>query len=250
MKSAKPVAVAAILTLVVLAAVPVEAQIPDEFQNLQILPKDISKGELIAQMRHMAGALGARCHHCHVGEPGPSLEGYDFTSDEKATKKTARVMMKMVAEINGEMLPRIGKERAELVEVRCVTCHHGQARPRTLVAVLTEVLEDDGIDAAVAEYRELRERYYGRSTFDFGEWRLLNLAESLGEKDRLDDAKRFLELNIEFYPESGMTYFGLGQFHQRKGEKEQALAHYKKAAELMPEMAPRLAPRIEQLSQE
>ncbi len=248
----KALALAAVLILAVLPLVtqPLRAQIPDEFKNLKVLPEDISKGELIAQMRHMAGALGARCHYCHVGEPGASLDGYNFVSDEKATKKTARVMLQMVDEINGKLLPQIGKESSELVKVRCVTCHHGQSRPRTLVEVLTESLEQDGVDAAIAKYRELREKYYGRATFDFGEWRLLNLAEDLGGAGKLDEAKRFLELNVEFYPESGMSYVGLGQFHQRNGDNEQALVNYEKASELMPEMAPRIQGLIDQLGQE
>ncbi len=243
----KALVLAAVL---VLAALPLGAQIPDEFKNLKVLPEDISKQDLIAQMRHMAGALGARCHYCHVGEPGASLAGYDFVSDEKETKKTARVMLQMVDEINGKLLPQIGKESSELLEVRCVTCHSGQSRPLTLAQALTASLEKDGIDAAVAKYRELREQYYGRATYDFGEWGLLNLAESLGGAGKLDEAKRFLELNVEFYPESGMSHVGLGQFYQRNGAKEQALASYKKASELMPEMAPRIQGLIDQLSQE
>ena len=162
-----------ILTLTCLGASGAAAQIPDEFKNLQVLPKDIAQRDLINQMRGFATGLGVRCHHCHVGEPGPSLEGYDFASDEKPAKKTARVMLQMVAEINGKLLPQIGKEKAELLQVSCATCHHGQARPQTLEAVLTETFEKDGLEAATAKYRELREKHYGSYTFDFSEWRLL-----------------------------------------------------------------------------
>lgn len=227
----------------------VSAQIPEKFENLQIFPKDISRGDLVGEMRAMAGALGLRCHHCHAGEAGGSLEGYDFASDEKERKKTARVMMRMVEQINSELLPKIGKERSELVRVRCITCHHGQARPRTLQDVLSEEVEGGGVDAAIAKYRELREQYYGGHTFDFTEWRLLNVAEALGEKGQHDEASRFLELNLEFYPESGMTYVGLGQYHQKKGDKKQAVTNFKKALELMPNMAARIQPLIDQLNQ-
>lgn len=243
----KRVVLAAILILV---ALPLGAQLPDKFENLKVLPKDISKQDLIKQMRHMTGAVGERCHYCHVGEPGPSLEGYDFASDEKETKKTARIMMQMVDEINNKLLPQIGKKRSDLVEVRCATCHHGQARPRPLADILVEVLEKDGLDASVAKYRELREQYYGRYTFDFSEWRLVSLAETLSHEQKLDEGKRFLELNIEFNPDYGMSYVSLGQLHQREGDKEQALASYKKAIELMPDMASRVQGLIDKLSQE
>ncbi len=239
-----------ILTLACLGASPAAAQIPTEFKNLKVLPKDIAQRDLIDQMRGFAMGLGVRCHHCHVGEPGASLEGYDFASDEKQAKKTARVMLQMVGEINGKLLPQMGKEQAELIQVNCATCHHGQARPQTLEAVLTETFKKDGLEAATAKYRELREKYYGSYTFDFSEYRLLTVAEQLGGAGHLDAAHGVLELNREFYPESGMTHLGLGQYHQQKGDKEQAIRHYKKAAELSPEMAPRLNMMIEQLWQE
>ena len=66
------------------------AQIPEVFNNLQVLPKDISKAELLGNMRSFAGG---RCQFCHVGEEGQPLSEFDFVSDEKETKKKARVMM-------------------------------------------------------------------------------------------------------------------------------------------------------------
>ncbi len=223
------------------------AQIPDEFTNLKVLPKDISKGELVGLMRSMAGGLGLRCNGCHVGEDPNSLEGYDFASDEKPIKQTARVMLGIVEEINGKLLPKIGKDAAELAEVRCRTCHHGQQRPQGLRDVLTTALEEGGKDAAIAKYRELRERYYGRDTFDFGEWQLLGLAERLAKAEQVADAYAFVQLNLEYFPDFGMSYVFLGQYHSKKGETEQAITSFEKAIELVPEMAPRIQPLLDRL---
>ena len=78
-------------------------------------------------MRGFTGALGVRCNHCHVG-PGPAtLEGFDFASDAKETKKVARVMIRMTQEINTRLLPQTG--RSPLTEVRCMTCHRGVTKP-------------------------------------------------------------------------------------------------------------------------
>ena len=66
------------------------AQIPDQFTNLKVLPKDIAKGELVSLMREFSGALGVRCGHCHVGESATSLEGFDFAADDKEPKRVAR----------------------------------------------------------------------------------------------------------------------------------------------------------------
>ena len=55
---------AAVVLVVSIGAV--AAQIPDKFENLKVLPKDIPQRELIDVMRGFAGALGFRCHNCHV----------------------------------------------------------------------------------------------------------------------------------------------------------------------------------------
>ena len=76
-------------------------QIPDKFENLKVIPKDVTRTQLVRQMRNMAGDLGVRCNYCHVGESEDNLIGYDFATDEKQEKKTARDMMKLVNELNG-----------------------------------------------------------------------------------------------------------------------------------------------------
>jgi hypothetical protein len=50
------------------------AQIPDKFTNLQVLPKDVAKRELVAAMRGIASDLGVRCAHCHVGPDNLELD--------------------------------------------------------------------------------------------------------------------------------------------------------------------------------
>jgi hypothetical protein len=50
------------VALLCVAAAPLVAQVPDEFTNLTVFPKDIGKRELIGAMRSFSGALGARCN--------------------------------------------------------------------------------------------------------------------------------------------------------------------------------------------
>src|SRR5262245_13307117 len=97
------------------------AQIPATFSNLQVLPKDISRGELVSTMRTIAGALGARCTTCHVGPD--NLEGMDFATDERATKQAARTMMKMVQSINAGFMSALPASTAKREAVTCMTCH-------------------------------------------------------------------------------------------------------------------------------
>lgn len=51
------------------------------------------------------------------------------TSNDKATKQTAREMSRMVSAINGELLKRIPNLRSTNPSVNCTTCHRGQTRP-------------------------------------------------------------------------------------------------------------------------
>jgi hypothetical protein len=104
-------------------------QTPPPPQNLQVLPKDISRQDLQMTMRTFASALGVMCDHCHVTEPSR-----DFASDAKQAKKTARVMMQMTAHVNEMIGSGIGKPAAEVTRVQCATCHRGKAIPETPAA--------------------------------------------------------------------------------------------------------------------
>jgi hypothetical protein len=104
-------------------------QIPATFTNLQVLPKDIARPDLVNGMRSFALGLGVRCEHCHVGE-GNDLSKFDFASDARPAKLVARKMMKMAAAINGDLLKGVG-EPATTPKVTCYTCHRGAKTPLT-----------------------------------------------------------------------------------------------------------------------
>src|SRR5262245_48870567 len=123
------VAFAVVTILVPGAALLVQAQIPSTFKNLKVLPKDISRPALVGQMRQIAGALGVRCGYCHAGGNPQTLEGVNFASDSLETKRVARVMMRMVREINSSLLPKTGRDTTRIARVNCFTCHHGARRP-------------------------------------------------------------------------------------------------------------------------
>ena len=179
-----------------------EAQIPQKFTNLKVLRKDMPRPEMVALMRSVASALGVRCEHCHVGAEKPDFKGTDFASDALAPKRTARLMMKMVADINRRYLP---PSPAAAERVECVTCHRGLAVPRTLAAELTDVLDKKGVAAAVARYRELRAAAFGRGGYDFGQGTLNQMGERLIKAGRPADALVLLRLNQEFFPDAPWT---------------------------------------------
>lgn len=209
-----------------------EAQIPDEFTNLQVLPKDSDGETVIGLMRAMTGALGVRCGHCHVGENPERLVGMDFASDDKEPKRVARAMLRMTRKINQDLLPETG--RASAREVRCVTCHHGLQQPETLGQNLLGALEEGGVDDLVARYGALRAKYHGEGAYDFGEHTLPALAEQLFGDARADVAVAVLRLNLEHFPASGYSYTMLGELMLRQEQTADAIAAFEQALEIDP----------------
>lgn len=241
--------------LVALAAVgpaPALAQIPSKFENLKVLPKDIARDSLAAVMRGFAFGLGVRCQFCHAGEEGQPFSEWKFQSDEKATKRKARFMLQMVNYLNEERLPGLmaaadAPREDPPVRITCRTCHHGVPVPRSLDELLALTAHDAGTDSAVAEYGHLRERYYGDGAYDFGEGTLIALARRLLADHDAPGAVRFLELNLENFPESVSTYFALAKVQEARGDTARAITALEKAAALHPE--PGLAEAIEREAQ-
>jgi hypothetical protein len=110
-------------------------------RNLQVLPRNLTRDELIAIMRNFTRSLGVRCNHCHVVTATTPEEKLDFASDAKEEKRVARVMIQMTNQINTAWLQRVeeaeGEEHAQAAaggaaeppRVSCWTCHRGQVEP-------------------------------------------------------------------------------------------------------------------------
>ena len=214
-------------------------------RNLEVLPKDISSRELGETMKGFAMGLGVRCETCHVGEVGQPLDTFDFESDEKPMKLKARVMLEMVTAINNKHVAKLNEiEKAEHVEVRCVTCHRGRPQPKLIEDVLDEQLVKGGVDTAVETYGKLRGEYYGSHSFDFSEMSLPMYAQGLAGRGETDAAIEFVTINTEHFPESYYSYFVLAELYSAAGQKAAAIEGYERAAELNPRAKPFLEGRI------
>jgi tetratricopeptide (TPR) repeat protein len=225
---------ATVVMLLSLADLPAGAQVPDKFTNLQYFPKTISRQELLGNMRGFSFSLGVRCQFCHAGKDGSKLDQVDFASDEKATKKTARAMLRMVDAINQEYIAKMG--RTSPVRVECVTCHHQLSIPKTMNALLAETIDKKDIQAAIILYRDLRKTDLGSGQYDFGETSLNILTESLLKQNKAKEAVAIMELNVEVNtPPSGWAYNLLAMSHVANKEVEKAKADYQKILELNPQ---------------
>jgi len=89
--------------------------------NLKVLHGIRSRDQLLNVMRGFAEALGVKCDFCHNTD--------NFASDEKIQKQTARLMIRMVANIDNNYLidPQMEK-------VTCFTCHHGSSIPKLVAS--------------------------------------------------------------------------------------------------------------------
>lgn len=221
------------VALVLVGSGPSSAQIPDEFTNLKVLSKDTTKREMIVVMRAFSRALGVRCSYCHVlKEPGSSE--VDFASDELETKRVARAMIAMSTQINNTLLPSTGRESP--IRVRCVTCHRGVTKPETLDRILLAVIDEGGVDAAVARYREMRDELYGQGAYDFGSGTLTDLAQVLAQdRGDLDGAVTVMRLNAEIHPDEALVHMILGQLLSMKGDVQAATTSLERAVALDPE---------------
>lgn len=223
----------ALVLAMTVAPVPAVAQIPDKFTNLKVLPKDISKDELVSTMRGFSGGLGVRCTYCHVGGTATDLTGMKFESDDKKEKKIARAMMTMVQKINGSLIKKAGIENP--MQVKCVTCHHGVMRPESLVDILKRDFEKGGADSTKADYLALKAKYYGAAAYDFKPRTLNEVAEWLANQRKDNDAAlAIMQFSIEQDPGVATSYSLLGRIQAGKGDKPAAILSLKKAIELDP----------------
>ncbi len=203
-------------------------------KNLQYFPADITREALTQRMREFSFALNVRCQYCHAGGDGISFDGVDFASDEKPAKKKARAMLRLTDQVNNSLLTQVPSRAEPRVAVDCVTCHHGLALPKSLQTTLWEIVADKGPAAAVARYRELRAAEALTGRYNFGEWEINELARRLAEAKNTDAAIAMLEMNGEFYPKSASIDIGIGELHLQRGERDLALARYRKALEKAP----------------
>jgi tetratricopeptide (TPR) repeat protein len=233
-------------------------------RNLQVLPKDSPPQDVVALMQQFTRALGVQCTYCHIEVTAPLLTAeeqaaaaaaapptpgrgrgrgrgagpqMDYASDDKRQKQTARLMLSLVKDINASLTAAVHKPSSEIVRVQCATCHRGVTNPAQLSDVLRQTMLGKGESAAVAQYRELRQGYLDSGAYDFREMVLLDLGrESLATR-KPDDALAWLQLNLEFYPQSAPTLVALAQAHLAKRDQDAARSDLQKALTLDPRNA-------------
>jgi tetratricopeptide (TPR) repeat protein len=222
-----------LLVLCLTIAAGAAAQIPTSFTNLQVLPKDIPRAELVAMMRGFTSALAVRCTHCHEGPD--NLQGMDFATDRKEAKQVARTMLKMVRAMNADYMGALPARDTPRQEIGCITCHQrAQKPPRPLPDILVATATSRGIPTALDQYRKFREEFLISGLYDFREATLNTVANRLREQKRPADALEILKLNAELFPKSPSVFVALGDTAVEAADPAAAEGHYRRALELDP----------------
>jgi hypothetical protein len=205
---------------------------PPPMTNLQILPKDTPRPQVLATMQAFTQSLGVQCSYCHVFEGRGGRN--DMASDEKPTKKAARGMMLLAREINTKLPDAVGKAADATTRVGCATCHRGVPIPKQIADIVTEAASGGGATAGLAKFKDLRTQFYGGQSYDFSEGSLIAIGQRANAANKADDALAYLNANLEYYPKSSRTYATIAQVKNAKGDKAGAIAALEKAVELDP----------------
>jgi hypothetical protein len=79
---------------------PQRPNIPDKYTNLQVLPKTISKPELVGIMKQFCITFKVRCSYCHVATD--DLSEANFAADDKSTKADARDLLRKILAVKDQ----------------------------------------------------------------------------------------------------------------------------------------------------
>ena len=78
-------------------------------------------------------------------------------------------------------------------------------------------------------YRALRERYYGRDAYDFGEVSLNSAAFRTARAGKIDDALALLRLNEQLYPNTAALSIVRGNIMLMRADTASAAAAFREA---------------------
>jgi len=103
---------------------------------------------------------------------------------------------------------------------------------QSLADELIRTLDASGAPAALARYRELKKREPQKWSFD--EDVLNRLGDEALQRRNVDAAIQVFRVNAEEYPKWFLSYTSLGDAYEARGDREMALANYKKSLQLNP----------------
>jgi len=111
---------------------------------------------------------------------------------------------------------------------------------RSIAEVLFNTIVEKDVASAIKQYREMKA---GSSAgeYDLSEMEVNRLGYQLLQTRKVADAIEIFKLNVELFPQASNVYDSLGEAYMVHGDKELAIANYKKSLELDPKNANAIA---------
>lgn len=103
---------------------------------------------------------------------------------------------------------------------------------KSIARTLYKTMREKSLEAAISQYRELKKA--SPQDFNFQPAELNQLGYALLQAERIEDAIKVFQLNIEAYPADANGYDSLAEAYAAKGEKSLAIKNYAKSLELDP----------------
>jgi len=94
-------------------------------------------------------------------------------------------------------------------------------------SIIEKEIRENGIDAAIEMYWDLRKNQFNK--YDFGELELNSLGYKLLGENKTEEALKLFKVNAEVYPYSPNSYDSLGDAYRELGQELKALKLYEKA---------------------
>lgn len=128
----------------------------------------------------------------------------------------------------------IQNDEPELV----IDCIRRTAFPDAL-SVLSRVVAQQGVDAAIRRYREMKQHYPAdllneRTLNSLGYAQLYNHGAASAGLKNAADAIRIFSFNAEQYPQSDNVYDSLAEAYMTAGDRKNALKNYRKSISINP----------------
>jgi len=108
---------------------------------------------------------------------------------------------------------------------------YSQNEKKPVGELLYKIVQTDGIDAAIARYRELKKDK--STTYDLGPQQLNALGYRLLGEYNYSAAIEFFKLNTEMYPDNFNVWDSLAEGYLNSGKQEMAVKYYRKALDML-----------------
>jgi len=106
---------------------------------------------------------------------------------------------------------------------------------RTFANKISEIIDDEGIIAAMEKKDEIKEINWIEYKYPVNEYEINELGYKYLAEREYEEAITVFKINIEFFPESWNCYDSLGEAYHAAGDTENAISSYETSIKLNPE---------------